>query len=267
VILTAVPASLIAQTLQKVGTIFTDRLTGQLSDHNTWLFLCFAIYLVLLFGFAVLYYIVYLRGTSSFIFASDIRKTAVMDFQTKTSARIQQIEAGTQIIRELGQSIKTNDDFLDAIKRASVFNLPCGWKCRVYRRIVPTPRTKSVAIVGGVTVYTKDDLHWFDIPLTGLIDMATMMEPDWTMRLAGAEERLKGEMNDLVQRLQSIASPHPDIWSFWDFLYFSTITQTTVGYGDILPNSTVVRMIVVCQILFGYLVIAIAINLVFFRSQ
>jgi hypothetical protein len=32
-----------------------------------------------------------------------------------------------------------------------------------------------------------------------------------------------------------------------DFLYFSTITQSTVGYGDILPNSTSVRGVVMFQ--------------------
>jgi hypothetical protein len=36
-----------------------------------------------------------------------------------------------------------------------------------------------------------------------------------------------------------------------DFLYFSIVTVTTLGYGDIVPNSTSVRMLVVLQILLG----------------
>lgn len=37
------------------------------------------------------------------------------------------------------------------------------------------------------------------------------------------------------------------IFRYWDFLYFSVITSTTVGYGDILPNSTIVRKVVATQ--------------------
>ncbi|GBF34622.1 potassium channel protein [Desulfocucumis palustris] len=40
-------------------------------------------------------------------------------------------------------------------------------------------------------------------------------------------------------------------YSFWDFAYFSAITITTLGYGDILPNNTIVRTIVIIELLFG----------------
>ena len=39
--------------------------------------------------------------------------------------------------------------------------------------------------------------------------------------------------------------------SILDFLYFSIITVTTVGYGDILPAHTFVRLLVLFQVLFG----------------
>jgi uncharacterized membrane protein len=49
-------------------------------------------------------------------------------------------------------------------------------------------------------------------------------------------------------------------WNIFDFLYFSLITQTTVGYGDILPNSTKVRAVVIVQILLGLFLLSVAIN-------
>lgn len=52
---------------------------------------------------------------------------------------------------------------------------------------------------------------------------------------------------DLVQsqkRWDSLREESPAVWSYWDFVYFSTVTQTTVGYGDIVPNSTSVRALV-----------------------
>jgi uncharacterized membrane protein len=62
--------------------------------------------------------------------------------------------------------------------------------------------------------------------------------------------------------MKADARDSQDVWSFWDFLYFSVVTQTTVGYGDILPNSTCVRVCVILQILIGLVLIAFALNLI-----
>ncbi len=44
--------------------------------------------------------------------------------------------------------------------------------------------------------------------------------------------------------------------SIVDFIYFSFVTVTTVGYGDITPLHTFVRVLVLFQVLFGlYLVL------------
>jgi len=39
--------------------------------------------------------------------------------------------------------------------------------------------------------------------------------------------------------------------SIVDFIYFSFVTVTTVGYGDIVPRHTFVRVLVLSQVLFG----------------
>lgn len=52
------------------------------------------------------------------------------------------------------------------------------------------------------------------------------------------------------------------LWSYWDFLYFSAITTGTVGYGDILPNSTPVRMVVVAQVLLSAFLLLFVINII-----
>jgi hypothetical protein len=66
-----------------------------------------------------------------------------------------------------------------------------------------------------------------------------------------------GELSKKIDRFEAGVL---DVWSFVDFLYFSTITQTTVGYGDILPNSRAVRVCVILQILWGYYLIAVSVN-------
>jgi len=39
--------------------------------------------------------------------------------------------------------------------------------------------------------------------------------------------------------------------SILDFIYFSFVTVTTVGYGDIIPRHTFVRSLILLQVLFG----------------
>ena len=45
--------------------------------------------------------------------------------------------------------------------------------------------------------------------------------------------------------------------------YFSAITQFTVGYGDILPNATSVRLVVVLQTFVAALLLVVVLNLTF----
>ena len=43
-----------------------------------------------------------------------------------------------------------------------------------------------------------------------------------------------------------------------DFIYFSSITTTTIGYGDIIPNSTFVRIIIILHSIIAVLFLAFA---------
>ena len=52
------------------------------------------------------------------------------------------------------------------------------------------------------------------------------------------------------------------IWGYFDFLYFSVITMSTVGYGDILPNSTLVRMMVVVEVVLGQIMLIVLLNII-----
>ena len=70
------------------------------------------------------------------------------------------------------------------------------------------------------------------------------------------------ETLELEQRLASLPSSSARVWSLLDFIYFSTIIQATVGLGDILPNSTVVRGVVAAQILVGYVIVVVGLNMV-----
>lgn len=47
---------------------------------------------------------------------------------------------------------------------------------------------------------------------------------------------------------------------FWDALYFSGVTLTTIGYGDIIPQSRSMRLLAVCEAATGVALISLAIT-------
>ncbi|QHQ61686.1 hypothetical protein Ana3638_13645 [Anaerocolumna sedimenticola] len=52
-----------------------------------------------------------------------------------------------------------------------------------------------------------------------------------------------------------------------DFLYFSAVTITTLGYGDILPNSSLVRGLVMTETMIGAIILAISISFLYDRIK
>lgn len=62
-------------------------------------------------------------------------------------------------------------------------------------------------------------------------------------------------------RYSSNQFPLTEVASFLDCLYFSIITQTTVGYGDIIPISVLGKTCTIVQAAFGYLYLAFLISI------
>lgn len=50
------------------------------------------------------------------------------------------------------------------------------------------------------------------------------------------------------------------VWSFWDALYFSAATVTTVGYGDYKPDSDAMKLFTVAYIFSGLVIVSRVIN-------
>ncbi len=58
-----------------------------------------------------------------------------------------------------------------------------------------------------------------------------------------------------TKSLHFIINGKPQVISFTESLYFSVVTLSTVGYGDITPQSDVIRIIVAIQVIFGVLLL------------
>jgi hypothetical protein len=93
------------------------------------------------------------------------------------------------------------------------------------------------------------------------IDLSGLYKTDNLAIFQGILERAvtnkRKSRDDLILRLAHLVREEPD-WDFADFFYFSTVTMTTLGYGDITPNDTKTRMLVASQSLFGVFFVGFA---------
>jgi hypothetical protein len=71
---------------------------------------------------------------------------------------------------------------------------------------------------------------------------------------------IPAKTNELIKMEEQ--NQFSSVWKDLDFVYFSAITISTVGYGDILPNSTTVRMVVVSEVILGQFLLIVFLNLV-----
>lgn len=69
------------------------------------------------------------------------------------------------------------------------------------------------------------------------------------------------KINNTFNRIETTGIRYPLI----DFLYYSAVTITTTGYGDILPNSTSIRTIVMFETFFGVAIPGLFVSLLFFK--
>ena len=60
--------------------------------------------------------------------------------------------------------------------------------------------------------------------------------------------------------IESKGAPYGFSENFWRMLYFSTVTITTLGYGDIIPISNTARMLIALESFLGLLLIGLFIN-------
>jgi Ion channel len=103
--------------------------------------------------------------------------------------------------------------------------------------------------------YAPRDLHGpaYDLPTT--VGSAQAL-------LEVAVRSFSSHRSTLQERLKELARNPVSSMHYVDFLYFSVITQTTVGYGDILPNATFIRMLVSVQLVVAVFVLGVGINVV-----
>ncbi len=85
--------------------------------------------------------------------------------------------------------------------------------------------------------------------LIGAVNLYLLLGVFWAILYAVVEKLVAGSFSGLTE-------PMTDGWTS-DWLYFSFVTMTTLGYGDITPVSATARTLAFMQAVFGQFYIAI----------
>ncbi|HEU4434685.1 MAG TPA: potassium channel family protein [Pyrinomonadaceae bacterium] len=241
------------------------RAAGYLTNRNNYLLILFVVYVLLIPCFAGVYAGLYSADPRRFAFNQDIARAQQQIVKASTQ---QEIEHGKRLVEQLrhlstylAESKTPNLQFPKWLEsyRIKIYADQFHYECTA-RMIGSTPEAGPQAIpILIIRTTNGQEIETFDLP-GGLQCPAGLEEAKpFSINLVGAFEQ---DLAQTQRRFESLADEYPEVWSYWDFVYFSTVTQTTVGYGDIVPNSTSVRAIVVVQLIMGTGLLVVGLNLV-----
>lgn len=72
---------------------------------------------------------------------------------------------------------------------------------------------------------------------------------------AGGIYFLLGEQSFTVSNRESL------VWSLFTALYYSVVTFTTLGFGDVTPRTPLAAMFVMIEVIVGYVMLGILISI------
>ncbi len=236
-----------------------DILRYFVDPKNTWLIGVFVAFLLGICFFAKVYHCLHRRRRSHFIFNADILKYQKAIVQDDLQRRQRNGDVELKLVTEALQYLQDRGIHHLGNEDTQSIDLKSG-RIVLVRTLVQPPEPEP---------YLPEDTLCsiaFHAPDGRIVRTRGVQNWDTTSAKELFEDvrrRLTDEMQSVEAKLKTFETDFPNIWSFWDFVYFSTITQTTVGYGDILPNSTLVRKVVCLQIMFGYGLLVVVLNWAF----
>ena len=246
-------------------TRFSDYLRFVFTRHGRrGAFLLYTVYLYLgsVLVFAGIYYALFLRNPATFAFSADILSAQATTF--KLAARRDSVTAELQIglLRGLVDTLARLPASTPLVMRSGPEGeeatfLYAGREYSMAKSSLDPPGT------GGVTIRQEGGATLMRIELpAGKLDATPHTTGEFRQEGDSLIAFLRDQLvrsHDLVARLPSVVRSS---WGYIDFVYFSAITQLTVGYGDILPNTTLVRVLVVVQSLVAVVMLVVVINVV-----
>jgi hypothetical protein len=244
-------------------------------------------YVLSLGAFGHVYSYLYGRNHNAFAFASDVLATRHHDIVDEKSNELGEAKVFLTAVDQLRDQLqhhntqmhflRTDDNFVE-IETADFhydLNFDATWSGRRRGKLFRAARLSVTDRNGKYVGVEQVDIEGPNISL-----QKTLPQKQWEAMTdayfppATADKllqmlepvclKLDNSVNVLTEEVKRRTTKSSNTvweeWTYLDFFYFSTITQTTVGYGDILPNSSTVRVFVIVQVLIGLVLLGIAVN-------
>ncbi len=224
-----------------------------------WLFIVFIIYVFIIFVFASIYSCNFDPIKQNIFINSKLIQSQEINVRDSIQNQMTKLEKEIDILNAFLTNI--NDDVVlptfDEKQYPKEISFPLGnYKYSFFEDLLLHQ--------GGVLV-----VHWIRIEDTNSQVIIHQHIQSFPTKISACKKEVhqiklyrENILAQKAEKLKIIKPSSSEIWSFLDFVYFSTITQATVGYGDMLPNSTGIRMIVALQVLIGLALLVIVINIV-----
>ncbi|MDR1725861.1 MAG: potassium channel family protein [Bacteroidales bacterium] len=230
---------------QKQTLRFRKRLWNKMNEHRPRTALILYICGIIIFSY--LYYRTYNSNNNSFVFAKDIYQTKLEDKKQQDSIKIYTLEKISMLYDSIDYKISENkitfempDLFFARTQGYKVFRYRNDIGQFIDFEIHNIAPPHNIAFCDSPNVLNRDvEYKIFSYPYDSSVVIKNMIAIDKKKIDAEIDSLNSKQMNNIVE------------WHYFDFLYFSIITQTTIGYGDILPNTTYIRFLVSIQALLG----------------
>jgi Ion channel len=212
-----------------------------------------AVYLCKIIFFAALHFSIFTIIPSSYVFSSDvIRARSALDLSTANTG-LDENAMARAVVRPL---LQRPDEVFRGLRDRGSYRLAPDAGIEDRSTTVGMP-PGGFEIVHDLYITSKKRASC--LSCTGRPDALTTAAMEvlyrdtprgFSLALEQLSAALDKEATDLSARVSDLKALRPT-WTNLDFIYFSTTTETTVGYGDIIPTSAASRMAVMFQVTSG----------------
>ena len=229
---------------------------------NRWLKIVFGSYLFTILFFSVIYYIIYSINPSSLHISGEIRQYQFENQLGDLEKERDTLEIQRSYLEALINKLEKKPEF----QKGGLFKEGTRF---LFGDTIYTISSKIGSAFGSglryryniaMTNRKKEKLAETSFFSSNSIDFRSLEAG--SKLIVCALNVVDSKLIKTKSTIKSLSKPHSKVLTFMDVVYFSTITQSSVGNGDILPNNTFVRIVVLLQVIIGLFIVGILINVV-----